>query len=493
MDITERKQAELDERIKSEKRFRALAEAAPLGMHFYCLEDNGRLVFTGANPAADAILGVDNSVFIGKTIEEAFPASIYTKAPEKFREVVITGKTWETEQIDYDWEGIKGAFRVVAFKTEPGRMAVIFNDITEKKQAQETIRLNEARLEGLLRINEFSAKSTQELLDFALNEVIVLTQSKTGYIFFYDEIKKELTLNTWSRDVTQKCKVTGSQNTYQLDKTGIWGEAVRQAKPIMVNDYAAPNPFKKGLPEGHLPLHRFLTIPVFSQGRIVAVVGVANKETTYNSSDERQLTLMMDAVWKITQRKKAEEEKEELQVRLQQAQKMEAIGALAGGIAHDFNNMMGVILGQVELAMPGISPNGPIHRTLKEIEKAARRSSELTRQLLAFARKQTVAPRVLDLNDTMSAMLSMLQRLIGEDIDLLWKPAKGIWPVMIDPSQIDQVLANLCVNARDAINGVGRLTIETENAIFDEAYCSLHTGYLPGPYVMLAVSDNGQG
>jgi len=222
-------------------------------------------------------------------------------------------------------------------------------------------------------------------------------------------------------------------------------------------------------------------------------VGVANKEAAYNSSDVRQLTLMMDAIWKITQRKNAEDEKEHLQAQLLQAQKMEAIGALAGGIAHDFNNMMGVILGQVELGISGISPAEPIHRTLKDIEKAARRSAELTRQLLAFARKQTVSPRVLDLNDTVSSMLNMLQRLIGEDINLLWKPKKGIWPVKLDPSQIDQILANLCVNARDAIIGVGRLTIETENRVFDEAYCAVHTGYLCGSYVMLAVSDDGRG
>ncbi len=486
-------QTELDERKKSEKRFRSLAESSPLGMHFYCLEEGDRLVFTGANPAADFLLGVDNSVFIGKTIEEAFPALIHTEVPQKYRKVLKTGETWETEQIEYDHEGIKGAFQVVAFMMDPGHMVAMFSDITGKKQAEETIRLNEARLEGLLRINEFSGKTTQDLLDFALNEVIVLTQSKTGYIFFYDEIKKELILNTWSRDVTQKCGVAGSQITYQLDKTGIWGEAVRQAKPIMINDYDAPNPLKKGLPDGHLPLYRFLTIPVFSEGSIVAVVGVANKEAAYNSSDVRQLTLMMDSVWKITQRRKAEEEKDELQARLLHAQKMEAIGALAGGIAHDFNNMMAVILGQVELTLPEVNPSDSIHGTLKEIEKAAQRSAELTKQLLAFARKQTVTPRVLDLNDTVSAMLSMLQRLIGEDIDLLWKPTGGIWPVMMDPSQLDQILANLCVNARDAISGIGRLTIETENTIFDDVYCAVHAGYLPGPYVMLAVSDNGMG
>ena len=129
----------------------------------------------------------------------------------------------------------------------------------------------------------------------------------------------------------------------------------------------------------------------------------------------------------------------------------------------------------------------------KVIEKSALRSADLIRQLLAFARKQTVAPKVLDLNDTVAGMLKMLQRLIGEDIDLAWIPGASLWPVKIDPSQIDQLLANLCVNARDAISGVGKVTIETENTVFDEAYCAVHPGFIPGEYVMLAVSDDGCG
>jgi len=121
------------------------------------------------------------------------------------------------------------------------------------------------------------------------------------------------------------------------------------------------------------------------------------------------------------------------------------------------------------------------------------RSTNITRQLLAFARQQTIAPKVLDLNDTVESMLKMLRRLIGEDIDLAWLPETDLWPVKIDPSQVDQILANLCVNARDAIAGVGKVTIETENTSFDEAYCADHAGFAPGEYVLLAVSDDGIG
>ena len=155
---------------------------------------------------------------------------------------------------------------------------------------------------------------------------------------------------------------------------------------------------------------------------------------------------------------------------------MESVGRLAGGVAHDFNNMLSVIMGNAEIAMAQVDPTLPLHADLQEIRGAAARSADLTRQLLAFARKQTVMPRALDLNDTVASMLTMLKRLIGEDVVLRWQPGAGLWPVKVDPSQIDQILANLCVNARDAIAGVGSLTIETGNRILDENYCAAHGG-----------------
>ena len=182
-----------------------------------------------------------------------------------------------------------------------------------------------------------------------------------------------------------------------------------------------------------------------------------------------------------------------LQAQLLQAQKMESVGRLAGGVAHDFNNMLGVIIGHAEMALDEIEPAQPIYSDLQEIFKAAKRSADLTRQLLAFARKQTVSPKVLDLNETVEGMLKMLRRLIGEDIDLLWTARRNLWQVKVDPTQIDQILANLCVNARDAIGGVGNITIETDNVTFDDNYCREHAGYVPGEYVLLAVSDDGSG
>jgi signal transduction histidine kinase/ActR/RegA family two-component response regulator len=188
----------------------------------------------------------------------------------------------------------------------------------------------------------------------------------------------------------------------------------------------------------------------------------------------------------LTEPKKIEEQ-------LRQAQKMESVGQLAGGVAHDFNNMLGVILGHAELAMDDMDPSLPLFLNLKEIRNAATRSADITRQLLAFARKQTVSPKVLDLNETVAGMLKMLRRLIGEDIDLVWLPGYDLWSIKMDPSQIDQILANLCVNARGAISGVGKITVETGNSTFDKDYSDNHPGFVTGEYVRISVSDDGCG
>ncbi len=209
--------------------------------------------------------------------------------------------------------------------------------------------------------------------------------------------------------------------------------------------------------------------------------------------DKTGYRLLMAVYLDITERKRVDEEHEKLQAQLNQAQKMESVGRLAGGVAHDFNNMLGAILGYTELGMLGISPTDPIHGTLTDIQKAAQRSVNLTRQLLAFARKQTVAPKLLDLNETVEGTLKMLRRLIGEDIDLAWLPGKDLGPVRMDPSQIEQVLANLCVNARDAVHDTGKINVETGTVTLDETYCATHVGFVPGKYVLLAVSDDGCG
>ena len=196
--------------------------------------------------------------------------------------------------------------------------------------------------------------------------------------------------------------------------------------------------------------------------------------------------LLHSIVHDITEHRKLEEQ-------YRQVQKMESVGRLAGGVAHDYNNMLNVIFCYTELALKKVEPSDHLYNYLEEILNAAKRSAEITRQLLAFARKQTINPKVLDINESVKVMLNMLRRLIGEDISLVWLPESQLWPVKIDPLQIHQIVVNLCINARDAITGGGKITIETQMVTLDEVYCADHAGFFPGDFVLLAFSDDGCG
>lgn len=202
---------------------------------------------------------------------------------------------------------------------------------------------------------------------------------------------------------------------------------------------------------------------------------------------------ILSMIQDITERKRDEAEKEKLQAQLVQAQKMESVGRLAGGVAHDFNNMLSVMMLHAEIGLSQLEPKNKLYDNLQEIYKATQHSADLTHQLLAFARKQLVAPKVLDLNETIETMLKMLRRLIGADITLVWAPTPDVWSVKMDPSQIDQILVNLCVNARDAIIERGKIIIETQNVVFDDLYCAVHTEAVPGKFVLLSISDDGLG
>jgi PAS domain S-box-containing protein len=186
-------------------------------------------------------------------------------------------------------------------------------------------------------------------------------------------------------------------------------------------------------------------------------------------------------------------EQKRLEEQLRQSQKMEAVGKLAGGIAHDFNNLLTVIAGYSRLVRGQLGPEHPLAESVAEIERAGERAAALTRQLLAFSRKQVLQPRILDLNSVVAGMDALLRRLIGEHIELQMTLDPGLGQVRADPGQIEQVVLNLAVNARDAMAEGGRLTIETKNAGFDKAKARQHPGLEPGYYAMLAISDTGQG
>lgn len=209
--------------------------------------------------------------------------------------------------------------------------------------------------------------------------------------------------------------------------------------------------------------------------------------------EQQRMTGYIGLIRDVTQRSQAEMQRQQLEAQLRQAQKMESIGRLAGGVAHDYNNMLSIILGYAQMGLNKSQQIQPLHDYLLQIVDAAQRSAEMTRKLLGFARKQPIVPREIDLNETVAGMLKMLKRLIGERFHLHWQPQEELWPVLIDPSQVDQILANLCVNARDAMVEGGIIRITTAMVTLKEGRRLSH-GRLPvGEWVVLSVGDEGCG
>ncbi|MBF0495849.1 MAG: GAF domain-containing protein [Deltaproteobacteria bacterium] len=370
----------------------------------------------------------------------------------------------------------------------------IISDITERKRAEETVCLNESRLQILLNMSQYEVKNIQELLDHALDGAIRLTGSKVGYIYHYYEEQQEFILNTWSKEVMQACTVADPQAIYQLEKTGIWGEVIRQRKPIIVNDFQAPDPLKKGYPEGHVALYNFMSLPVFCGNQIVAVVGVGNKESDYTQTDVLQLSLLMDSVWKFVTRKRAEEEQKKLEDHLRQAHKMENIGTLAGGIAHDFNNILGVIVGYTEMALQDVITGNVNPNDLKEIYQATMRAKELVKQILTFSRRSDQEKKPLRVSSIVTETLKLMRASIPSIIKISQTITAEEETVLADPTQLQQVLINLCTNAAHAMRDEGgMIRVDLDKVRLDSHFTLKSFEISPGDYVKLSVTDTGHG
>jgi PAS domain S-box-containing protein len=305
-DITVRKQAEEALR-ESEEKFRLLHEAAGVGIGYYTPDG----IVVSYNCIAARYMGGAPEEFTGKSIHELFPPD---QANQFFSRIKIAAESSHWQRYEDCVELPTGDMwfqsiftRVINSKDQIVGVQIISIEITEAKRAEQEIRRNSERLKAMVEISQHRSETRQMFLDHALDKAIALTGSQLGYIYFYNEERQEFELNSWSKSVMRECLVANPQTSYQLEKTGIWGEAVRQRKPLILNEFWADNPLKKGYPEGHVSLTRFLTIPVFYRKRIVAVVGVANKPSDYNEIDTLELTLLMDSVWKTVESLKKEE------------------------------------------------------------------------------------------------------------------------------------------------------------------------------------------
>lgn len=447
-DITEKKQAIED-----------LSQIFTLLLDMICIADIRTSTFIKVNPAFTETLGYSEEEMLNKP----FLDFIHPDDIESTRRVVETRLQMGAKVIDFEnrYRCKDGSYLWLSWVSRPiaekGKSYSIARDITDRKDAEENI-TSQNRLMSTLLDN--------------LQVGVFMVEAPSGKPLLANK-QAIMFLGRGLMNGVDKETLAEIYQAYKSDTDELYPE---HEMPIV-----------RGLMGEHHTVDDMMVVHPDGKRVYLQVFGSPVKDMKGN------VIASLVSFSDITDQKAAEKEREKLQNQLMQSQKMESVGRLAGGVAHDFNNMLSIILGNAELILEDLAPDSPFKSNMKEIYKAAERSANLTRQLLAFARKQTVAPKVLDINEELEKMLSMLNRLIGEDITLNWHPGKNLKPIKIDPSQIDQIVANLCVNARDAIQGIGKVTIETKKISFDEEYCRKNSGFVPGDYIMIGISDNGSG
>ncbi len=448
-DITERKQA--DEALhQSEEKYRLLVEnQTDLVVK---VNNEGRFLFV--SPSYCEMFGKRADELLGQTFMPLVHPDDQAGTAEAMRALYNPAHRAYVEQramTRHGWRWI--GWQDTAVVDPQGQVIEIVGvgrDITERKQTEEALGKSEKRfrdiaeyaLEWIWEVNAegqytYASQVVEKILGYSPEEIL----QKHFYDLFHPDDKES------------------------LKKAGFAAFDTKQ------------------------PFREFINRNVHKNGQIVwlSTNGIPMLD------DKGSLLGYRGADTDITDRKRAEEENAALQDQLRQSQKVEAIGQLAGGIAHDFNNLLTVIQGNSQLSLMDLQEGDPLKANIEEIQEAAKRAADLTRQLLAFSRKQILEMRVLDLNQVLQRLDKMLRRVIGEDIHLTMFLPESIWKVKADPGQIEQVIINLAVNARDAMPEGGKLTIETANVELDEEYAKRHIAVQPGRYVMLSMSDTGVG
>jgi two-component system cell cycle sensor histidine kinase/response regulator CckA len=436
LDLTERKEAERGRR-EAERRSQRMVESATVGM--WTVGADGRTTFMNARMAD--ILGRDLGEAVSMPTTEFFFAE---------------DRPGMAERLAKRRDGLAGAFEK-RFRRPDGAVGVLLIESTPLYDAQ-------GRYEGVLGI------ATDITERHRAEEAV--RASETRYRLMFDNSP----LPKWMYDAVTLRFLDVNEATLRE-----YGYSREEFLSMTIKDIRPPEDVPVLLEaERQVELH-----PKFGVWRLRKksgeIIQVELTKHTFRLCDRvTRLAVGRD----VTERLRLEEQ-------LRQSQKMEAVGRLAGGVAHDFNNVLSVILSYGEMLLADMKPGEPMHNDMQEIRKAGKRAADLTRQLLMFSRQQVLEPKVLDLNEVLTSMDKMLQRILGADVDLVSLPAHPLGRVRADPSSVEQVIMNLVVNARDAMPTGGQLTMETGNVALDEAYAKAHLGVKPGPHVMLAVTDIG--
>lgn len=435
-----------DELRFSEERFESFMDLFPAAV--FIKDSKSRYVYV--NAFYEDVLGVEQ--LVGKTPDEVFPEAIARPMLLDDREVLGGGHTIRQETM-YDAEGKERIFQTHKFSLDrPNGLRFIGGfalDITEQKRVEEALRASEERYKSIVENS---------------HDGIVIVDDSFHLEYVNDELCRMLGY--------RKDEVLGADFRGFLDEESLQYTVARY-KRRQAGENVPPR-YEINLVTKDKKKRRVET-------SLSIIPGGTGKTKT--------IAQLLD----ITERKEAEEEKKRLEAQLLQAQKMEAVGTLAGGVAHDFNNLLQAILGYTQMLLLEKEKDSPEFTKLKQIEKSAHRASELTRQLLTFSRKVESELRPLDLNNEVRQAQKILERTIPKMIDMELYLQKEAWTINADPMQMEQIVLNVAVNARDAMPEGGTLVFETENVLLDREYCATHLGATPGRYVLLSISDTGMG
>jgi PAS domain S-box-containing protein len=435
--------------LESEQRYRGLFEHMLHGFT-YCrmIFENGEpkdFIYLTVNRAFETLTGLKDVA--GRWVTEVIPGIRETDRElfEIYGRVALTGNP---ERFERFVRALDMWFSISVYSPEREFFVAVFDVVTERKRTEQALRESEDR--------------HRRLVELLPNAVWVHRDGRFTYV-----------------------------NPAALRLLGARDERELIGQPMI--DRVHPDFRDSVLDRIRRILEQQGTVPAVEEKLLRVSGGEVYAEVTAMPFKTEGHQEVLVVARDMTDRRRAEAERETLQQQLLQAQKMEAVGRLAGGVAHDFNNMLTVIQGYTESILGGLKPADPIRADLLEVQAAAGRSADLTRQLLAFSRRQTIAPRVMDLNEQLTGMNRLLDRILGEDISLRFTLAAGLWPVCLDVTQLDQIVANLAVNARDATPDGGTLTVETANVTLTQEYSQTHLGVTPGDFVKLSISDSGCG
>jgi len=488
-DELRRVQGELE---KARDRYGHLYDFAPVG--YFTVNQKGFI--HEANLTLAAMLGVDRSALIGRPFTR-FVLNDDQDTFYKHRQQLLeteTPQSCELRLVKKDGRAFYARLEctVITNGGEGGKhIRAAVSDISDRKQAEESLQGMKNRLESLWNITKIADAEIKTISDRVLTEAQKMTDSKYAFYGFISEDEKTMALHAWSQETHSDCNVMDKTLHFQIQKAGIWADAVRKRQVVTLNDFQTEAPGKKGLPHGHVALTRLMVVPLVVGDKVLSIAAVANKQGEYTEADEKQMQAFLRNVQILIDRKNAEEEKLELMSQLQHARKMEVIGTLAGGIAHDYNNLLTVIIGNLDMARDETAPHSVMAGFLHDAELASFKARNLTDQFLTLSRGGHSVKKPGSIKHLLKEIFVQVQAQGGIECDLSIQD--DLWSVAYDSKQMYYAISNVLMNAVEAMPQGGTVTIQAENKVIENKAKEFPLLLDGGAYVRISIRDEGKG